>query len=83
VIDLAFRQRLLIRTATGNGALGAGIQWIVKDGTLGVSVGLAAAESRQENRANSLAGMDDRSGSAFGTTSLFLRVGRRSRCPRP
>jgi outer membrane scaffolding protein for murein synthesis (MipA/OmpV family) len=75
VIDLAFRQRLLIRTATGNGALGAGIQWIVKDGTLGASVGLAVAESRQENRANGLAGMDDRSGSAFGTTSLFLRAG--------
>ncbi|HEX5076978.1 MAG TPA: MipA/OmpV family protein [Gemmatimonadaceae bacterium] len=75
VIDLAFRQRLLIRTTTANGALGAGIQWIVKDGALGASVGLAAAESRQEDRANGLAGMDNRSGSVFGTTSLFLRAG--------
>jgi len=75
VIDLAFRHRLLIRTTTGNGALGAGIQWIVKDGMLGASVGLAGSESRQENKANGLAGMDDRSGSFFGTTSLFLRAG--------
>lgn len=75
VVDLAFRQRLLIRTATGNGALGAGIQWIVRDGTLGASVGLAGSESRQEDKANGLAGMDDRSGSFFGTTSLFLRAG--------
>ena len=75
VIDVNFRQRLLIRTATGNGALGAGIQWIVKNGTLGATVGLSAAESRQEDRADGLAGMDDRSGSAFATTSLFLRAG--------
>jgi outer membrane scaffolding protein for murein synthesis (MipA/OmpV family) len=75
VIDLAFRHRLLIRTTTGNGALGAGIQWIVKDGMLGASVGLAGSESRQENKANGLAGMDDRSASFFGTTSLFLRAG--------
>jgi len=75
VIDVMFRQRLLIRTATGNGALGAGIQWIVKNGTLSASVGLSAAESRREDRADGLAGMNDRSGSAFGTTSLFLRAG--------
>jgi outer membrane scaffolding protein for murein synthesis (MipA/OmpV family) len=75
VINLVYRHRLLIGTSAANGALGAGVQYVVKDGTLGASVGLATAEGRPEDRARGLAGMDDRSGSAFGTASLFLRAG--------
>lgn len=75
VINLVYRHRLLIGTSAANGALGAGAQYVVKDGTLGASVGLATAEGRPEDRARALAGMDDRSGSAFGTASVFLRAG--------
>jgi outer membrane scaffolding protein for murein synthesis (MipA/OmpV family) len=75
VINLVYRHRILIGTSAANGTLGAGVQYIVKDGTLGASVGLATAEGRPEDRARGLAGMDDRSGSAFGTASLFLRAG--------
>jgi outer membrane scaffolding protein for murein synthesis (MipA/OmpV family) len=75
VINLVYRHRLLIGTSAANGALGAGAQYVVKDGTLGASVGLATAEGRPEDRARGLAGMDDRSGSAFGTAALFLRAG--------
>jgi len=75
VLNLVYRRRLLIGTSAANGTLGAGAQFVVKEGTLGASVGLATAEGRPEDRARGLAGMDDRSGSAFGTASLFLRAG--------
>jgi outer membrane scaffolding protein for murein synthesis (MipA/OmpV family) len=75
VINLVYRHRLLIGTSAANGALGAGVQYVVKEGTLGASVGLTTTEGRPEDRAHGLAGMDDRSGSAFGTASLFLRAG--------
>ena len=75
VINLVYRRRLLIGTAAANGALGAGVQYVVKQGTLGASVGLATVEGRAEDRARGLAGMDDRSGSTFGTASLSLRAG--------
>ena len=75
VINLVYRQRLLIGTSAANGVLGAGVHYVVKPGTLGASVGLAAAEGRSEDLARGLAGMHDRSGSAFGTASLFLHAG--------
>ena len=75
VINLVYRHRLLIGTSAANGTLGAGVQYVVKEGTLGASVGLATAEGRSEDLARGLAGMDDRRGSAFGTASLFLHAG--------
>ena len=75
VINVAYRHRLLVGTSAANGTLGAGAQYVVKEGTLGASVGLATAEGRPEDRARALAGMDDRSGSTFGTASVFLRAG--------
>jgi outer membrane scaffolding protein for murein synthesis (MipA/OmpV family) len=70
-----YRHRLIIGTSAANGTLGAGVQYVVKEGMLGGSVGLATAEGRPEDRARGLTGMDDRSGSAFGTATLFLRAG--------
>ena len=75
VISLVYRHRLVIGTSPANSTLGAGVQYVVKQGTLGASVGLVTAEGRAEDRARGLAGMDDRSGSAFGTASLSLRAG--------
>ena len=72
LVGLVYKQRLLIGSGA-DGALGAGVQLLVKQGTFGASVGVSGVESRPENRANVLAGMDGRSGSAFGTASLSLR----------
>jgi outer membrane scaffolding protein for murein synthesis (MipA/OmpV family) len=74
LLGLVYKNRLLIGT-NASGGLGGGVAWLVKQGTVGASLGLAGVESRPEDHADVLAGMDDRSGSAFGTASFSVRGG--------
>ena len=74
LVGLVYKQRLLIGT-NANGGLGGGAELLLERGVVGASVGLTGVESRPEGRADVLAGMDDRSGAAFGTGTLSLHVG--------
>ena len=65
---------MLFGTTTGNG-FGGGLELVLRRGVVGASVGLAGVESRPEDRADALAGMDDRSGALFGTFGLVTRGG--------
>jgi outer membrane scaffolding protein for murein synthesis (MipA/OmpV family) len=74
LVGLVYKQRLLIGT-TANGGLGGGMEYLVTRGIVRTSLGVSGVERRRENRGDALAGMDDRSGGAYGTASVALRVG--------
>jgi outer membrane scaffolding protein for murein synthesis (MipA/OmpV family) len=74
LVGLVYRNRLLIGTNAGGG-LGGGVAWLVTQGKVSTSLGASGVESRPEDHADALAGMDDRSGSAFGTAGVSVRTG--------
>lgn len=74
VAEAMYRNRLLITSATST-TLGAGIHWLFTNGALRTSLGFTGIESRPERRADVLAGMDGRSGGAFGTAIVAVNAG--------
>ena len=74
LVGLAYKERVLFGTTTTSG-LGGGLELMLRRGVVGASVGLTGVESRPEDRADALAGMDDRSGALFGTVGLVARGG--------
>ncbi|HEX6051351.1 MAG TPA: MipA/OmpV family protein [Gemmatimonadaceae bacterium] len=74
LIGIAYKDRLLFGTTT-SGGLGGGLEFVLRRGTVGASLGVTGVEPRPEERADGLAGMDDRSGALFGTVGLVVRGG--------
>lgn len=74
LIGIAYKDRLRLGT-TASGGLGGGLEFVLHRGTVGASLGLTGVEPRPEDRADGLAGMDDRSGALFGTVGLVVRGG--------
>jgi outer membrane scaffolding protein for murein synthesis (MipA/OmpV family) len=75
LVGLVYKERLLIGTSASAAGLGGGVQWLVKQGMLGAALGISGVESRPEDHADVLAGMDDRSGGVFSTVTLSVHAG--------
>ena len=74
LVGIVYRQRLLVGTSATSG-LGGGVEYLVARGTVGASLGITGVESRPEDHADVLAGMDDRDGAVFTDATLSLHVG--------
>ena len=73
-IDITYRNRIRFRTSA-SGGIGGGVEAMVHRGPVVGTLGIAGIEARPEDRADGLAGMDDRSGGTFGTVGLAVRAG--------
>lgn len=73
-IELNYRDRLFIGSSA-TGGLGGGAEVLFRRGPVKAALGIAGVERRPEDRADALAGMDDRSGGAFGTAGLAIHAG--------